>query len=175
MVHFPTDPGGSGHTVPAVSELVRDRRERLQCAVAGPHAGSLASSQRRLSSAARDYRVKVASAEKILGYLLLGNAAAGTGEFDWLAGTSFDGGILGVLASNLETGSELVDQWVRVELRNIDWSTRTYDLYVNCTRLGEAVGLPAGLGDTIDRIDVYNYPYMTDASSIAWYDDILIK
>lgn len=50
-----------------------------------------------------------------------------------------------------------------------------FDLRLNCARLGEAVGLPAGLGDTIDRIDVYNYPYMTGTDSIAWYDDILIK
>jgi hypothetical protein len=122
------------------------------------------------------YRVKVASADHILGYLLLENAATSSPEqFDWLAGMSFDGGILSVLASNLETAGELVDQWVRIELRNIDWSARTFDLYVNCTRLGEAVGMPAGLGDAIDRIDVYNYPYMTDANSIAWYDDILIK
>jgi hypothetical protein len=121
------------------------------------------------------YRVKVASAEQILGYLLLENAAASPEEFQWLAGTSFDGGILSVLESNAESASELANQWVRVELRNIDWSSRTYDLYINCVRLAEGIGLPAGLGDTIDRIDVYNYPFATDADSIAWYDDILIK
>lgn len=121
------------------------------------------------------YRVKIASTEQILGYLLLENAAASAEELLWLAGTRFEGGLLGSLEGNAETATELGNQWVRIELRNIDWTTRTYDLYVNCTRLAEAVGLPAGLGDTIDRIDVYNYPYATDANSIAWYDDILIK
>jgi len=121
------------------------------------------------------YRVKVASSEKILGYLLLENAAVSSEEFQWLAGTSFEDGVLNVLESNAQTASELANQWVRIELRNIDWNTRTYDLYVNCTRLAEGIGLPAGLGDTVDRIDVYNYPFASDANTIAWYDDILIK
>jgi hypothetical protein len=121
------------------------------------------------------YRVKVASPEQLLGYLLLENAAADAEEFQWLAGTSFEDGVLSVLESNAETSNDLTNQWVRVELRNIDWTTRTYDLYIDCVRLAEGIGLPAGLGDSIDRIDVYNYPYATDANTIAWYDDILIK
>jgi hypothetical protein len=122
------------------------------------------------------YRVKVESPEQILGYLLLENTAANAEEFQWLAGTSFDQGTLSVLESNAESVNELADQWVRVELRNIDWSTRTYDLYVDCVRLAEGVGLPAGMGDSIDRIDVYNLPIVDpDAETIAWYDDILIK
>jgi hypothetical protein len=123
------------------------------------------------------YRVYVADADQqSLGFLVLENAAANTYAYDYLAGTFvYNGYFRGVNSNAASETDENEGKWLRVELRNIDWNTRTFDLYLDCKRITEGIALPAGLGDTIDRIDLYNYAETADANTIAWYDDILIK
>jgi hypothetical protein len=70
---------------------------------------------------------------------------------------------------------DFVARWVTVEMRNIDWQTRTYDLYVDCTRVTEAIHLPEGRGERVDLLDLYNYASTPNANTVAWVDDILIK
>ncbi|HEX6244590.1 MAG TPA: hypothetical protein VFZ61_26910 [Polyangiales bacterium] len=69
-------------------------------------------------------------------------------------------------------------KWSLVELRNIDWSARSYDLYVDCKRIAEAIRVPPNRGDAVDLLDLDNFvlaPVVPSDQTVAWFDDILIK
>lgn len=124
------------------------------------------------------YRVYVPAAvdDQSLGYLMMDNATVNTYQYDYLAAAFVYNGY--ARGGNSNAASEQPDKagkWVRVELRDIDWTARTYDLYVDCQRVTEGVPLPAGFGDSIDRINLFNATLAPDDYTVAWYDDILIK
>jgi hypothetical protein len=105
------------------------------------------------------------------------------GYFAFKNSTS-DGSLGGVLATNGSVtafNSSIdktiaVDEWVRVELRNIDWTARTYDVYVNCERAGEDVVFADDTGDDLDRIDFFNNQQGgTGAPFVAWFDELVFK
>jgi hypothetical protein len=58
-----------------------------------------------------------------------------------------DGSAYGVLTADLA--------WHHVELRNIDWSARTFDIYVDGT-LAASKPFPTSFGTSVGRIDVFN-------------------
>jgi hypothetical protein len=64
--------------------------------------------------------------------------------------------------------------WVRIQLRNIDWAKRSYDLYVNCARVAENLRLSAESGDEISSIDLFVDTYEA-ARSAAYFDDIVLR
>lgn len=123
------------------------------------------------------YRVKVTDAQdRELGSFVFHNAALNTDETIRLIGTDFYHGYFRDLESYAASATPLLNVWVKVEYRNIDWAKRTSDLYLNCQRLAEGIFMPAAYGDSIDLIDLYNYPTSpANAKTVAWYDDILIK
>lgn len=65
--------------------------------------------------------------------------------------------------------------WVRIEMRNIDWTKRSYDLYVDCARVAESLPLGFDAGDDIDRLDLFNNLHDTSAEPSVWFDEIVIK
>jgi len=69
----------------------------------------------------------------------------------------------------------IADKWVRIEMRNIDWAKRSYDLYVDCVRVAESLPLGFEAGDDIDRIDLFNNLQDTSAEPSVWFDEIVIK
>jgi hypothetical protein len=123
------------------------------------------------------YRVYTApAAMQSLGYLTLENAAKNTHEWSYLAAACVSRGYAQAGNSNASSVEpDKAERWLRIELRNVDWSTRTYDLYVDCQRITEGIPLPAGFGDSVDRINLFNYAATPDANTVAWYDDVLIK
>ncbi|HEX6242626.1 MAG TPA: hypothetical protein VFZ61_17050, partial [Polyangiales bacterium] len=123
------------------------------------------------------YRVKVTdAADRELGSFVLRNEAATTSEYSRLFSTDFYHGYLRSLESNAASDTTQFQSWVQVEFRNIDWAQRTSDLYMNCQRLAENVAIPAGYGDSIDILDLFNYPTSpANDKTVAWYDDIVIK
>ncbi len=66
----------------------------------------------------------------------------------------------------LPTGS-----WNTVEVRNIDYTTRTCDVYLNGTAVVTGLGFNYYLSNEIDRIDIANY---NSSASVA-YDEIILK
>jgi hypothetical protein len=123
------------------------------------------------------YRVKVSDAvDRELGAFILHNAAANTNQYTRLIGTDFYHGYLRDLQSDAASATQLLNVWVKVEFRSIDWTKRTSDLYVNCQRLAEGIHMPAAYGDSIDLLDLFNYPTApANGQTVAWYDDIVIK
>lgn len=66
-------------------------------------------------------------------------------------------------------------KWLHIELRNIDWSERTFDLYVDCVRAAEDLPIPSDVGDAIDRLDLFNNLRDTTATPAVWFDEIVIR
>lgn len=110
-----------------------------------------------------------------LGFFVLEHEALNPGPYDEILGTHVYNGYLSALSSNASSEQQIAGQWIKVELRNIDWQARTYDLYVNCERVAEAIALPYGAGDQVDLIDLFNWTEAANEATVAWYDDILIK
>jgi len=124
------------------------------------------------------YDVKIAENVAVSeGIFRLSNEKADEDTYTSLAGTYFRNDYLWAIDSYAAAEDPLPDQWVHVELRNMDWTTRTYDLYVDCKRIGEAIAMPAQGGDSMDRLDLYNYweSDESDLTAIAAYDNIVIK
>jgi hypothetical protein len=63
--------------------------------------------------------------------------------------------------------------WYHVELRNIDWTTRTFDLYLNGTAVATGAKL-SGTSSSITRIELYNTYYSTTAYTAYWDDIVLL-
>lgn len=75
------------------------------------------------------------------------------------------------LRASFSTGSAKViaDSWLQVELRDLDWTNLTYDLYVDCKRVADDV--PFGRGaKALDRIVLAN-SYSED---VTYLDDLVI-
>jgi len=124
------------------------------------------------------YDVKIATNVAVSeGIFRLSNEKADADTYTSLAGTYFRNDYLWAIDSYAAVEDPLPDQWVHVELRNMDWATRTYDLYVDCTRIAESIAMPAQGGDSMDRLDLYNFweSDESDLTAIAAFDNIVIK
>ncbi|MDB4973224.1 MAG: hypothetical protein JWN48_1565 [Myxococcaceae bacterium] len=64
--------------------------------------------------------------------------------------------------------------WVRIQLRNIDWTKRTYDLYVNCERVESDVLFTPEAGEDLRALDVYIRYTGTDTVP-AFLDDVVVS
>jgi len=74
---------------------------------------------------------------------------------------------------------QIQGKWTKVEMRNINWQRRTFDFYVDCKRVGQHVDMPAGFGDGVDMLELFNLVPSTslnaNPNTVAWIDDIVIK
>jgi hypothetical protein len=59
--------------------------------------------------------------------------------------------------------------WYHFELRNINWTARTYDYYINGV-LTKAGATLLGTGNSISRLDLYHYHY--SPSTTGYWDEI---
>jgi hypothetical protein len=50
----------------------------------------------------------------------------------------------------------VASRWYNIELRNINWTARTFDVYVDGVLLRASLGM-RGTGTSISRLDLYNY------------------
>jgi hypothetical protein len=66
--------------------------------------------------------------------------------------------------------------WVQIQLRDIDWTHMTYDLYVNCTRVMDDISFSPGSANGADEIDLFNLPsnFENTPEVTSWYDKIVI-
>jgi len=63
--------------------------------------------------------------------------------------------------------------WYHVELRNIDWTARTFDLYLNDAVVVAAAKL-AGTSTSITSIQLYNAYYLMPYYTACWDDIVLL-
>jgi len=78
------------------------------------------------------------------------------------------------LSTNSQTvGTPSGTEWMRVQLRDIDWEAGTFDFYVDCDRIGNDVFFAPSGASNLARIGVSGTE--GGSSSIAWLDEILIK
>jgi hypothetical protein len=77
--------------------------------------------------------------------------------------------------SNAAPDDQRRGAWARIELRDINWDTRSFDFYLDCVRIAENVAIPAGYGDDVDTLDLFNYVGATTPNAVVWFDDISIK
>jgi subtilisin family serine protease len=61
-------------------------------------------------------------------------------------------------------------RWYHVECRDIDWSSRTFDYYMDGELIKRGVGFRSPSVDSISRLNLYNF----SADSEAWWDDIRV-
>lgn len=111
--------------------------------------------------------------------LTLGSLSLRSAPDEVLAGVGFYNGYVNASNANLNIarpeGQELraqKDVWMRVELRNIDWTTRTYDLYLDCKRVAEGIAL--GAGADVSELLLNNWNAGDDTRA-SYFDDLLIK
>jgi len=72
-------------------------------------------------------------------------------------------------AGGSELGHEIApDSWVQVQLRDIDWQRRTFDLYFDCKRVADDIAMQ---GEQLSRLVLYNF----DAAAVSHFDDLVIK
>ncbi|MDB4977810.1 MAG: hypothetical protein JWN48_6151, partial [Myxococcaceae bacterium] len=64
--------------------------------------------------------------------------------------------------------------WARIQLRDIDWTRRSYDLYVNCMRVADDIQFEPEAGDSLSRIDLF-VGSRQSVPTDAFFDDLLIK
>jgi hypothetical protein len=62
----------------------------------------------------------------------------------------------------------VLNQWMHVELRNINWTARTFDIYINNTLQYTAFPFRTSTQSTISRIHLYNFT----AGAFARWDNI---
>src|SRR5262245_53470233 len=62
-----------------------------------------------------------------------------------------------------------INTWYHMEMRNINWTTHTYDWYVNGSLLGAGVAFYTAMND-ITRLDLFN-----GTSSTAYWDEITFQ
>jgi hypothetical protein len=95
------------------------------------------------------------------------------GEFVVSTGTTADANLIRVIGMDtilLDGSAYAVPAadlaWHHVELRNINWSARTFDIYVDGA-LAASKAFPTGVGTSIGRIDIYNV-----TSNVTRWDEI---
>lgn len=96
---------------------------------------------------------------------------------DALLGTYITNGYLNAYNAYINddnTPAVAANTWIRIELRNIDWTLRTYDLYVDCKRRAEGIQIPPGYGDDIVQLRLNNSNPLSGTRA-SFFDDILIK
>jgi hypothetical protein len=95
-----------------------------------------------------------------------------------IAGTNFYNGYLNATFASLQSGENPplpeANRWFRIEMRNMNWATRTYDLYVDCVRRAEGISIPPDAGDDVRRLLLDNYA-AGEETRASFFDDILIK
>jgi hypothetical protein len=57
--------------------------------------------------------------------------------------------------------------WHHVELRNIDWTARTFDVYLDGAVASPARPFPTSFGTSVGRIDIYNI-----STNVTHWDEI---
>jgi hypothetical protein len=126
------------------------------------------------------YFVKINNLDRDSAGISLGWFSLESPEDESIASTSFYNGYINASNASLSYGagveSEQVpkDKWLRIEVRNIDWNARTYDLYVDCKREAEGIVIPPGHGDDVSKLILTNWNAVA-ATRASFFDDILIK
>lgn len=62
-------------------------------------------------------------------------------------------------------------QWYRIECRDIDWSSRTFDYYVDGELIERDIRFNSSNVAYVDRLDLYNFSEETS----AWWDDLRLS
>jgi subtilisin family serine protease len=79
----------------------------------------------------------------------------------WFMGDNYD---------SIQTPAE-AERWYLVECRDIDWTARTFDYYIDGTLVQRDLGFRSPDATAVNRLDIYNYR----AESGAWWDDIRLS
>lgn len=119
------------------------------------------------------YWAKAGSASAHDGYLTFGDGNLGGGSNSGVSFIYFQAntGNLRVLGSG--TPSEVnvpytPNTWFFIELRNIDWTNKTFDVWINNTQYS-TIGFWSTAVNSVERVHIYNLN-----ASTSWYDDIII-
>jgi hypothetical protein len=95
------------------------------------------------------------------------------GEFVVSSGTTADYNLIRIIGMDQypldgsATGVPAADlAWHHIELRNINWSARTFDVYVDGT-LAASKTFPTSFGTSVGRIDIFNI-----GGNVTHWDDI---
>lgn len=98
------------------------------------------------------------------GYFVFRDASDSNGIlFFYCSGTS-------MVLNSTSIGTCQSNTWHHVEFRNLNWSARTCDAYLNGSLAAAGVAF-RGSGTSGARIDLYNF----SVSSQAWWDEITVK
>jgi hypothetical protein len=71
------------------------------------------------------------------------------------------------LGTSINLQAYSANTWYHLEMRNINWSTKRYDMYVNDVLRSSSVPFRNTTKTSIGRLDLYNY-----TNSTAWWDEI---
>lgn len=114
------------------------------------------------------WRVRYDATSSSGGYVVLGDASATASDciaFCYISGGS---NVRFYNGTGVNTPCT-ANQWIEIEMRNIDYVNRRYDFYINGTLIQSNYGFRSTTMNTMDRIYLYNISSMS-----AYYDEITI-
>jgi hypothetical protein len=117
------------------------------------------------------YWSKTSTTLSATGFTRFVNASGATPDI--LFYTYFGPNVFFNYAAGYDSTSLTVGTWYHIELRNIDWTARSFDLYVNGVALLTGVKF-MGTSTSITRIELYNTEYSSTTSYSAYWDEFEI-
>lgn len=107
------------------------------------------------------------------GYVVLGNDSVGNGSNHGIIFFHFAAGNrMYVYSGSTRYGDTayVVNRWYHLEFKNINWTTKRFDYYVDGTRLASSIPFRDSTTTSLTRIHFYNF-----RSAISWWDEIVMR
>lgn len=117
------------------------------------------------------FYAKTASTNLSSGYFIIGDSTLSSVAYDGAIEFKFSNtGELGVYDTAFRSGgSYSADTWYFIEFRNINWTTKTFDFYVNGTLKRSAVEFRNKNVTALTQLHLYNYD-----NAQVWFDEIKV-
>lgn len=105
-------------------------------------------------------------------YFVLGDAATTTNNgivFAFFSGTTGALRFVTGTSTGYDYPGTLVDTWYQIEMKNINWTTKTYDLWINGVAVQTAIGFRSTASTSMSNLHLYNF-----GAGAGVYDEIII-
>ena len=110
--------------------------------------------------------IKSADVSQASAYLVIGDSTLG-GSNNGIAFVYIYTSQIRFIGSSTVSVPAVNNTWYHIEMRNINWTAKTYDVYIDGVLISTGLGFRAPANVNMSRIEIYNYH-----STTAWWDEI---
>jgi hypothetical protein len=98
------------------------------------------------------------------------------GENGGIASFYFSGSFMYlIVAGSAPAVPFILDQWYRIELRNIDWQAHTFSYFVDGMQIADALDMRSPEATAVSRIDLYSVGPSGGVAPVVYYDEIELE